>query len=733
MIDFLYDLCYMLPLGLVAILSFFTYSETQELSLTGCIAGAVTIIFIRALRHAGRKERFLIGGIVTVALAALLWALGKEKRAEMLVKYSFLLWIIIICIVCIFIGRLSETYLWTKLAVAAALIGNAVYFMIYKITVSRCLVAGTSLVLMIYLASVIQKCWKKSGYTDIKTHISLLTPVMLIVFILVCLMPAPDETFDWSFARSIWNSIVTEYKRVSGIFAGGDDDYSFTGFSSDVAFNGRISKNDKETMLIRTESKTVDRLYLGGAVFEDFYPEGWDSDIEADNCRLFDLLETRGAIIKYSGGYERDYIHEDIITVESLQTRSATVFAPTKINLESSKTVLPEYRETAKGIVTAGKIRYGDTYSLDSFSLNYANEELIRLIDDAEPLTEDEWNELLRKASVSDREACSFSKYQAYKASIYDTYRTTSGLSQEMSEFVGRLTNGIEGDFERVKAISDYLQTMEYSSNPGEIPDYVKDASGYLDYFILDSNQGYCVHYATALVLLARECGYPARYVQGYYVAKDRDEAETMVTSASAHSWAEIYFDNFGWVVFEATPGFSVSAGWNVEKYIKPVSQTGYVQHNQNNEQPEEESDSDINEKEEVKRSFPFKLLVIPILTASFFGALYILANRLISAYKYRNMNNDEKLRFLTGRNLRILKLMGYPISDGETIDEFKTRVGEKSDGEIASFEYIEIYEKLLYSDYTVTDRDVEIAVLDYETLKRAIRRSGVRYYFYFL
>jgi hypothetical protein len=77
-----------------------------------------------------------------------------------------------------------------------------------------------------------------------------------------------------------------------------------------------------------------------------------------------------------------------------------------------------------------------------------------------------------------------------------------------------------------------------------------------VDYFIFDLQRGYCDYYATAMVVLARAAGLPARLVMGYASGTyDVDTARYIITEADAHSWVEIYFPGYGWVEFEPTAG----------------------------------------------------------------------------------------------------------------------------------------------------------------------------------
>ena len=98
-----------------------------------------------------------------------------------------------------------------------------------------------------------------------------------------------------------------------------------------------------------------------------------------------------------------------------------------------------------------------------------------------------------------------------------------------------------------------------YTQTPGNMP----ANQNTVEYFLFESGRGYCVHFASAAVLMYRIYGIPARYVTGYAIrASDFEQEEkgiyyAAVTDASAHAWAEIYLDEYGWIPIEATPGDS--------------------------------------------------------------------------------------------------------------------------------------------------------------------------------
>ena len=66
------------------------------------------------------------------------------------------------------------------------------------------------------------------------------------------------------------------------------------------------------------------------------------------------------------------------------------------------------------------------------------------------------------------------------------------------------------------------------------------------------SKRGYCDYFATAMTLLLREQGIPARFIQGY-LPGDRTGTVEVVLASAAHSWVEVYFPGVGWVPFDPT------------------------------------------------------------------------------------------------------------------------------------------------------------------------------------
>ncbi len=75
-----------------------------------------------------------------------------------------------------------------------------------------------------------------------------------------------------------------------------------------------------------------------------------------------------------------------------------------------------------------------------------------------------------------------------------------------------------------------------------------------LDYFLFEAKEGYCVHYATAFVILARLNGIPVRYINGFLVYIPSDDDFFNVTGFNSHAWPEVWSPDLGWMQLEITP-----------------------------------------------------------------------------------------------------------------------------------------------------------------------------------
>lgn len=83
-----------------------------------------------------------------------------------------------------------------------------------------------------------------------------------------------------------------------------------------------------------------------------------------------------------------------------------------------------------------------------------------------------------------------------------------------------------------------------------------------LDEFLFTRKTGYCEHYATAMVIMLRTIGIPARLVTGFLATEWNEYGNYyLVRQQDAHAWVEVHLPHSGWITMDPTPSSIESAG----------------------------------------------------------------------------------------------------------------------------------------------------------------------------
>ena len=106
------------------------------------------------------------------------------------------------------------------------------------------------------------------------------------------------------------------------------------------------------------------------------------------------------------------------------------------------------------------------------------------------------------------------------------------------------------------KMLCDYFRNnYTYDTAPGVTP----EGEDFIEYFLTEQKKGYCTYFASAGVMLMREMGIPARYVEGYVIEPEQYSPENLriaVTDRCAHAWCEIFIPGYGWYPLEFTNSY---------------------------------------------------------------------------------------------------------------------------------------------------------------------------------
>lgn len=124
--------------------------------------------------------------------------------------------------------------------------------------------------------------------------------------------------------------------------------------------------------------------------------------------------------------------------------------------------------------------------------------------------------------------------------------------TRPVQELARRITSGLTNNYDRVRAILDYIEENCQYTLQEEITPPGEDAAAY---YLFKTRRGACDLATTAAAVMARSVGIPARVAVGYMMEEPLPEGNGfLVRQEHAHMWAEIYFPGYGWLPFDAAP-----------------------------------------------------------------------------------------------------------------------------------------------------------------------------------
>ncbi|HEX6331083.1 MAG TPA: DUF3488 and transglutaminase-like domain-containing protein [Actinomycetota bacterium] len=125
-------------------------------------------------------------------------------------------------------------------------------------------------------------------------------------------------------------------------------------------------------------------------------------------------------------------------------------------------------------------------------------------------------------------------------------------VDERLGEIARRWTRGEPTPFRQILAIQNHLLRDGFEYDVAVEPE--ADSSALLE-FLTGSRRGFCQQFATAMAVLVRELGYPARVAVGFRSGTPDGGGSYVVQNLDAHAWVEVFFPGVGWLPFEPTPG----------------------------------------------------------------------------------------------------------------------------------------------------------------------------------
>ena len=182
----------------------------------------------------------------------------------------------------------------------------------------------------------------------------------------------------------------------------------------------------------------------------------------------------------------------------------------------------------------------------ESDGLWTSNHALNRLVYQVESDTHQPSDKELREGNSSD-----------YELDIHVRYtQLPKGFDPRVGQLAAEVAQGATTTLEVTRRIESHLRSSyRYSLNLRRTDDGEPVAD-----FLFNVRAGHCEYFASALTLMLRTQGIPARLVNGFQMGEYSEISDFYtVRQSDAHSWVEVYFPKYGWIAFDPTPAAGLS------------------------------------------------------------------------------------------------------------------------------------------------------------------------------
>ncbi len=129
-----------------------------------------------------------------------------------------------------------------------------------------------------------------------------------------------------------------------------------------------------------------------------------------------------------------------------------------------------------------------------------------------------------------------------------------NNLDPQITDLARQITAQAPTMYDKVVALETYLRTNFTYSLDVQLPPGEEGVS----WFLFRSNHaGFCNYFSSAMAVMARSLGIPARVAVGYTNGEnDAKNHQHVVYGTDAHSWTQVYFAGYGWINFEPSASF---------------------------------------------------------------------------------------------------------------------------------------------------------------------------------
>lgn len=722
---------------IAVIMSSIMFHYREELALTYGIAAYFMGWIIFRLFDFMKKHK-IIGGLAYIIIAfGFLNVFGRiVNKGNENYPISFMLWFItpqdslqynkwytLAMFVFFFIFMTSVLYFFTRvqyrvfMTFLIMIIPFAIYAKEYEVMPTRYIIALAVgyIVFMMYFRQLSDN--KDTVVVD-KVESWKSGIIFTAVFaIIASVIPKPEVEADRSYLETLINAdaFTDRLNAMLNVFRDTASGEQFRGQTSDIPlYYARSDEN------LRLKSSTFSTY--------DYETDSWSISDNDDRCYImkeqpFDILMNAELcdVLLYAAQVDRNFSEtynlSDFINYQPVypELREMSVYssyqAGTRTPVPQSARQLTEssYEDnillSRSGAVISSndgeRFKYNESFSYsylpDGFFENPENKALIDRIaevSDYSAMLDDAYEIISYELENSYEDEKLNHYYDILTVNrLYDNFESILldyGNNEKIYNLAQEITGSFSSDYDKAKALEWYFVQNDFNYDLN----YRKEVGENAEDFLFETKTGVCYEYATAMTLLARASGIPARYCEGFNMQtkyeNSRNDDIYVITSKEAHGFPELYIKGFGWVSFEPTmTANEVVEEDDHEKAANTLAETGIV------------------------------ILGISILVFLFVLAYPVLAHKFFIRINNRRRPNEA----VAGVIHRICRLYGVPVS--ATSHEAEETVKLISGADISQTALL--FDRAEYGGAELTENDKEVAMREYNSAYTALNEYRKR------
>jgi hypothetical protein len=374
--------------------------------------------------------------------------------------------------------------------------------------------------------------------------------ISLAILVFSWLLPwgytSPAASAIWSANNNPWVQVQNLWNRVLSV-SGGNIPQNHGNFTNLLSLGGSPNLTNTPVFQVKSTDGTQYLIYSSYDEYDGAH--NWFSGPQS-------AVNNRANTVYSDGSLDLRQVNQTVYVVNPPGEQYAYIFGASQIVATNQGTQIISNKSDGEAVAwlrNNGKLAAGDTYTVTSYVSN-ADVQTLRSVPmpGAAPALPPHFDGQLPPTY--------------FDPNILATYtKLPPGLDSRIKAKAQEITANQPTMYDKVTALENYLRSnFTYDATISAPPPGVEATA----WFLFNSRRGFCNYFATAMTLMARELGIPARVAAGYTNGKyDPKTSEWDITGTDAHAWTQVYFAGYGWINFEPSSTFS--------QFVRPVKATG--------------------------------------------------------------------------------------------------------------------------------------------------------------